>query len=252
MRLKILGSATSIGVPVVGCRCEVCISDDPKNMRTRASVIIEDKGRTLLIDTSTDLRFQSLWYNVDRVDAVAFTHTHADHTNGIDDLRVFNFRQGGAIPIYGSKETIDEIHRRFSYIFEKTQEGGGKPMIDLEIVDGPFEAAGMKVTPIPLIHGEMKIYGFRVGGIAYCTDVNFIPNESYVLLKDLDVLVLDALRYAPHPTHFSLEQAVDAVFKIKPKRAVLTHLTHTFDYHTLAADLPPGIEPAYDGMVIDL
>lgn len=252
MKLRILGSATSIGVPVIGCDCPVCTSEDRRNFRTRTSAVFEENGRSLLVDTSTDLRLQALWFDLDRVDAVVLTHAHADHIGGLDDLRSFNFRQGDDIPVFGNAATIDQVRTRFGYIFETTQIGGGKPMVNLHTVDGPFEAAGFSVQPVWLKHGALDIFGFRVGDAAYCTDVSEIPEASYALLEGLEVLVIDALRYKAHPTHFSLDQALGEIRRIRPRRAVLTHLTHVFDHAELAASLPDAVEPAYDGLVIDL
>ena len=252
MKLRILGSATSIGVPVIGCDCPVCTSSDPHNFRTRTSATFEHDGRVLLIDASTDFRMQALRHKLERVDAVLLTHAHADHVGGLDDLRGFNFLQREVIPVHAGARTLREVRLRFAYIFEETQVGGGKPMIDLVPIDGPFKAADFHVTPVPLFHGELKILGFRVGRAAYCTDVSEIPEESFPLLEDLDVLVIDALRHKRHPTHFNLEQALEAIERIRPRRAVLTHLTHVFDHAALAAELPDFVEPAYDGLVIEL
>ena len=252
MRLRILGSGTSLGVPVIGCDCDVCRSADPRNNRTRTSVLIQDQGRTLLIDTSTDFRRQALDADIRRIDAVLYTHDHADHISGLDDLRPFNFRQAEEIPVYGNQATMDNIRRRFSYIFENTQRGGGKPQIIMNNVDGPFVAADFHVTPVPLLHGQLSILGYRIGNFAYCTDVSEIPESSYSLLDGLDVLVIDALRYKPHPTHFSLEEALEAIDRIRPKQAFLTHMTHSFEYTILEGQLPDHIHPAYDGLVIDL
>jgi phosphoribosyl 1,2-cyclic phosphate phosphodiesterase len=252
LKLTILGSATSMGVPVIGCDCPVCTSADPRDRRTRTSAFFQEGDRCLLIDTSTDFRFQALQSNLSRVDAVLLTHAHADHISGLDDLRVFNFRQRGFIPVYGTPETIEQIQIRFNYIFQDTQIGGGKPLIELLPIDAPFEAAGFSVTPIPMMHGEMEVLGFRVGNAAYCTDVSRIPDASMALLNGLDVLVIDALRRSEHPTHFSLDQALDIIQKVKPKKAYLTHLTHGYMHAELLEELPKPVEPAYDGLVIEL
>ena len=251
MKLRILGSATSSGVPVIGCNCDVCTSADRRNFRTRTSALFVHDGRSLLIDASPDLRLQALWYQIERVDAMLVTHAHSDHIAGLDDLRAFNFRQRQAIPVYASPATLAEIRRRFAYIFEETQEGGGKPMLDLFAIDDSFSVNGFSVIPIPLWHGELEILGFRIGNAAYCTDVSTIPEPSFAQLDGVKVLVIDALRRTPHPTHFSLDEALLAIERIGPDRAVLTHLTHVFDHETLSKELPDGVEPAFDGMVIE-
>ena len=253
MKFRVLGSATSMGVPVISCKCPVCTSQDSRNFRTRTSAVFQKKsGETLLVDTSPDLRSQLLQNNLQRIDAVLFTHAHADHIAGLDDLRVFNFIQRQIIPVHAHRGTIQEIRKRFSYIFQNTQRGGGKPLIKLKTIRGPFSTAGFDVTPVPLWHGRLRVLGFRIGDLAYCTDVSRIPNDSYKLLKGLKVLVIDALRRNRHPTHFSLDQALDEIKKIKPKRAILTHLTHQFDHRKLKKELPDNVEPAFDGMVVRL
>lgn len=253
MKFRVLGSSTSMGVPVIACNCPVCKSTDPRNFRTRTSVVFENiTGETLLVDTSPDLRFQALENNLQRVDAVLLTHAHADHIAGLDDLRIFNFIQRQAIAVYANRSTIQQIRKRFSYIFENTQQGGGKPLITLKTITKPFKAAGFKIIPIPLWHGKLKVLGFRIGGLAYCTDVSRIPDQSYKLLKGLKVLVIDALRRSTHPTHFCLSEALEEIEKIAPEHAILTHMTHEFDHVQLEKELPYKVEPAFDGMVIEL
>ncbi len=247
-----LGSGTSTGVPVVGCDCAVCRSGDPRNKRTRPSVLLEMARGNVLIDTPPDLREQALRVGLARVDAVLFTHAHADHIFGLDDLRPFNFRQGGAIPCYGAAETLARIRQVFSYAFETSQEGGGKPQIELHPVRAPFALLGEEYVPVPAWHGELEVFGYRRGSFAYLTDVHRIPEESWPLLTGLDVLVLSALRYRRHPTHFSLEEAVEAARRIGARRTIFTHLAHDVDHAALATPLPPGIELGYDGLVVGI
>jgi phosphoribosyl 1,2-cyclic phosphate phosphodiesterase len=252
MNLRILGCGTSTGVPVIGCHCAVCTSKDPRNRRTRSSALVKTGGKNILIDTSTDLRSQSLANGVEKIDAVLFTHPHADHIHGIDDLRAFNLIQGGAIPCYGSLHTIERIKVMFDYIFRDDSYDGWKPNLTATAVDSPFDLGGVNVVPINIQHGPADIFGYRIGSFAYLTDCSSIPDESAALLAGLDVLVLGALRHKPHPTHFTVEQAIEASRIINPKRTILTHLGHSLDYHKDNPLLPDGIELAYDGLDLDI
>lgn len=252
MRVTLLGTGTSTGVPVIACRCPVCTSTDPRNRRLRPAALLELPAGTALIDTPTDLRQQALAYAVERVDAVLYTHAHADHILGLDELRVFNFRQGAAIPCYGPASALAGIRRAFAYAFEPGQEGGGKPQVELVPVEGPLELLGARVVPVPVRHGSLEVYGYRIGGFAYVTDVNFIPEESFALLAGVEVLVLGALRYRPHTTHFSFEEAFVAAARIGAQRTLLTHIAHDVDHGAPAVPLPPGVEIAHDGLVLDL
>ena len=254
MKLRILGCGTSTGVPVIGCRCGVCASPHPRNKRTRASVLIETGkgGENVLIDTSTDLRAQALANGVERLDAVLFTHPHADHIHGIDELRSFNMLQEGPIPCYGNSGTINRIRVTFEYIFSEEAGESWKPNLTTTLVEGPFSLFGMEVTPLDVYHGTSSILGYRIEKAAYVTDCSLIPEESMEKLRGLDVLVLGALRHRPHPTHFSVRQALEAVEAIRPKRAVLTHLSHKIDYTVDNSKLPPGVDLAYDGMVVEV
>jgi len=252
IRVTMLGSGTSTGVPVIGCACAVCLSSNPLNRRWRPSLKIEHSTQVLLVDTSTDLREQALRFGLPRLDGVLFTHSHADHIFGLDDIRIFNFRQGGAIPCYGSGLTLAAIRRAFAYVFEDGQEGGGKPQLDLIEVREPFAAAGLSWTPVPVWHGEMEVFGYRHGRFAYVTDCSRIPDESFALLEGLEVLILDALRYRPHPTHFSIAEAVETAGRIGAKRTILTHLAHDVDHDAPEIPLPPGVEFGYDGLAFDV
>lgn len=247
-----LGSGTSTGVPVIGCDCAVCRSTDPRNRRTRPGLRVDLAGGTVVVDTSPDFREQALAHGLERVDAVLYTHPHADHVFGLDDLRIYNFRQRASIPCYGSPSTIARLRQIFAYVFEDGQEGGGKPRLDLVEVEAPFELLGERVVPVPVMHGEMPVYGWRIGPFAVVTDVNFIPDASWRALEGVEVLVLSALRYRPHPTHWSLEESIAAARRIGARRTLLTHIAHDVDHADLRVALPPGVEIGHDGLVVDL
>jgi phosphoribosyl 1,2-cyclic phosphate phosphodiesterase len=250
MQVTFLGTGTSHGVPMIGCRCETCHSADPRDRRLRPSIYVEvDGGPAVLVDAGTDLRQQALTYGVSRVDAILFTHSHADHIMGLDEVRRFNVVQGGPIPAYADPQTAASVRRTFHYIFDPpAQPGGGVPQIELRTIEGPFELAGLEVVPVRLFHGRLPVLGFRFGSFAYLTDCNRIPDESWPLLQDLDVLVLDALRHRPHPTHFSVAEAVAVVDRLSPGRALFTHICHDLPHAATNAALPAGIELAHDGL----
>ncbi|OGP37919.1 MAG: MBL fold metallo-hydrolase [Deltaproteobacteria bacterium GWC2_56_8] len=252
MKIIILGCGTSTGVPVIGCHCPTCSSSNPRNKRTRSSILVQEEGRNIPIDTSTDLRAQALGNGIERIDAVLFTHPHADHIHGIDDLRAFNLAQKGPIPCYGSALTIERIRVMFDYIFREDAGDGWKPNLTTNIVDGPVMVFGIGVEPIDISHGSAAIFGYRIGRLAYLTDCSGIPPASIEKLKGVELLILGALRHKPHPTHFSVEQAMEASRAIGPERTILTHLGHNLDYEKDASLLPPGIELAYDGLTIEL
>lgn len=252
MKVTILGCATSTGVPIVGCSCPVCTSDNPRNKRTRSSALVQTNGKNILIDTSTDLRSQALRHGITRLDAVLYTHSHADHTHGIDELRIYNFVNKSVIPCYGNAQTISNIENSFRYIFDGTKSAGGKPKLELNVIDAPFEVHGIEIIPVDVYHADWTILGYRIGNMAYLTDCSGIPEESREKLNDLDLLVLSALRYRPHKAHFSVEQAVEIAEKINPKMTVFTHMGHELDYDKLSAELPPSVFPGYDGMEIEL
>lgn len=258
LRVTVLGCGTSTGVPQVGCDCAVCTSPEPKNKRRRSGLHVawqdaEGAWRGLLVDTSQDLRAQCLSFNIRRVDAVLYTHAHADHIYGLDDLRVFNFIQGVEIPCFGSAETLGGLRQTFPYVFDgQAPEGGGKPrlrLIEVAAEQTPeFQASGLAIRAIPVWHGSMPVYGYRMGDFAYVTDVNHIPEASLEALRGTRVLILGALRYRPHPTHFSFDQAIEMAARIGAERTYLTHMSHDVDYNAPAMELPPGVEPAYDGL----
>lgn len=252
IRVTMLGSGTSTGVPVIGCPCKVCTSDNPRNRRWRPGLKLEINGCIALVDTPTDLREQALRFGLPRLDAILFTHAHADHIFGLDDVRIFNFRQRRPIPCYGSDLTLQAIRRMFSYVFESTQTGGGKPQLELIGVREPFRVLGREIVPVPVWHGEMEVYGYRLGSFAYVTDCNSIPEESFALLEGVETLILDALRYRPHATHFSLEEAIAVSQRIGATRTIFTHLAHEIDYGASSVPLPPGMEFGYDGLVFNV
>lgn len=252
LSVTFLGTGTSTGVPVLTCDCPTCSSTDPRDARSRPSILLEWDGASVLIDTSTDLRAQALKVPLRRVDAVLFTHAHADHILGLDELRLYNWRQGGPIPAYGSRETLAALRRTFWYAFEDVQRGGGVPSVELREVDSRFELLDRTVVAVPLLHGRLEILGYRVGDFAYLTDVSSIPEPSYRLLEDLDVLVLSALRPRPHPTHLHLEAAVAEAARIGAKRTLFTHMGHDMPHAAVSASLPPGVDLAYDGLRLSL
>jgi phosphoribosyl 1,2-cyclic phosphate phosphodiesterase len=243
----LLGTGTSSGVPVVGCRCPVCTSADRRDNRSRCSALILFAGRNILIDTATDLRQQALREGIGHVDAVLYTHTHADHIHGIDDLRPFNLPSGGAIPLFGSPRTLSVIRQNFSYIFDEELEPGYRPRLELRAIDGPFTLFDLPVIPVPLIHGGGEALGYRIGSCAYLTDCSAIPEESFSLLGGLDTLVIDALRFRPHATHFNIAEALVAAARIGARRTLLTHLSHEVEHARHAVGLPAGVEFACDG-----
>ena len=256
MKVRILGCGTSTGVPVIGCSCSACSSTHPRNKRTRSSIAIEINSKTILIDTSTDLRSQALMSGIARVDAVLYTHYHADHVHGIDDLRSYNRIQNEeTIPCYGDRDTIDRIHNAFSYIFAvkgSRNEGGWKPNLETKVIEAPFSLFGTEIIPVSIEHGARSILGFRIENFAYLTDCSAIPKESMELLRGTEVVVIGALRQRPHPSHFSIGQALEAAREIGAKRTILTHLGHAVDYEEINPTLPDGAELAFDTMLLEL
>jgi phosphoribosyl 1,2-cyclic phosphate phosphodiesterase len=252
VKIICLGTGTSHGVPMIGCDCPVCTSDDPRDRRTRPGIAVHHGDRTFLVDTPPELRLQCIAYGIRRVDAVLFTHHHADHVAGLDDLRRFNWLMGSRVDCYGPPKTLDVIRRMFAYAFEDDPDyPSQKPELGLIPVEHePFEVCGRPIVPIPLMHGSTPVLGYRFGNLAYCTDCSFIPETSMDRLRGLDVLILDGLRRRPHPTHFNLEQAVAAARRIGATRTFFTHIAHELKHAETNADLPDGMALAYDGLVL--
>ena len=250
--LTVLGSGTSMGVPTVGCACAVCHSSDPHDRRTRPSVLLEYAGKFVLIDTTPDFREQAIRENIRRIDAVLYTHTHADHILGIDDLRPLTYaHKPGKLPLYAKPEAADFIRSMFRYIFDADYKFGGLPRVELIALDGPVNLFGARFEPVPVIHGETVIYGFRFGSAAYLTDHSDVPDTSYARLENLDILFLDALRHTPHPTHSTVEQSLRVVNRVKPKRAFFTHICHDLPHAETNALLPANVRLSYDGMKLE-
>lgn len=257
MRLTLLGTGTSFGVPQIGCDCAVCHSSDPKDTRTRTAALIETGAATLLIDTPPELRIQILRAGIKRVDAVLYTHEHADHVAGIDDLRIFSNQRGAPLPVFASAAMAAHLREGYRYIFDETQDlfaGTSKPRLALhELIPGKTrEIADVVVLPLAFSHGHGTVLGFRIGPLAYLTDVKQVPDTEREQLRGLEVLVLNALWWRPHPTHLSIPEAIEAARAIGARRTILTHLTHETGHAELAARLPAGVEPGYDGQTLEI
>ncbi len=250
--LEFLGSGTSTGVPIPACACPVCRSADPHDKRLRASALIRRGGRNIVIDTGPEFRIQCLRAGLMRLDAVLYTHDHADHLNGLDDVRAYSIFKDRTLPVWGSAETLASIRGRFGYIWNATQIGGGLPDIELRRIDGPFTAAGFAVTPIPLKHGRKDILGFRVGDLAYMTDISALPDSSLPLLENLGTMVLSCVRHGYHRTHLNIAGVKRLHRLVKPGQTLLTHLSHFLTHKELIAALPTDIGPAHDGMTVGI
>jgi phosphoribosyl 1,2-cyclic phosphate phosphodiesterase len=250
--LTVLGSGTSMGVPTLGCDCAVCHSADPHDRRTRPSVMLEFGGKVVLIDTTPDFYTQAIRENITRLDAVFYTHTHADHILGIDDLRPLSYRhKPEKLPLYARPDAAAFLRKMFRYIFEPDYKYGGLPQLELRPIDGPVHLFGALFVPVRLIHGEAEIYGFRFGSAAYLTDHSEIPEASFHHLEGLDILFLDALRHKPHPTHSTVENSLRIVERVKAKRAFFTHICHDLPHEATNATLPPHVRLAYDGLKLE-
>jgi len=255
MKITFLGTGTSVGIPMIGCVCEVCQSEDSRDKRLRTGLMVENGDQRLIVDISPDFRQQALREKIDRLDALLITHCHADHVFGLDDIRPINFRHG-AIPVYASGITWQGLRRVFYYIFERTHVGGGLAQIIPHTIEGEFDVCGLHVTPFDVIHGKLAVTGYRFSNgksdFAFITDCNFIPEESLAKLHGLDLLIIDALRFKPHTTHLHLEQTLNYINGLKPRRALLTHMGHDFKHSELSRILPSGVEPAYDGLKLEI
>jgi phosphoribosyl 1,2-cyclic phosphate phosphodiesterase len=257
MRLTLLGTGTSFGIPQIGCRCVVCKSSDPRDRRGRTAALIETGGSRLLIDTPPELRLQLVREGIDRVDAVLYTHEHADHVNGIDDLRMFSLRRKAALPVHGPRAALDYAQSAFRYIFDENLQipaGTSRPRLTLHRLEAyqAAEIAGVQVLPVGLDHGGTNVFGYRIGPIGYATDVKVLPPAAREALRGVRVLVLSALWWRPHPTHQSIQDAVEAALDIGAERTYLTHLSHETSHQVLLDRLPAGIEPGYDGLTVEV
>jgi phosphoribosyl 1,2-cyclic phosphate phosphodiesterase len=250
----VLGTGTSHGVPMIGCECATCQSTDARDRRSRASIYIQIKGGpSVLVDTTPDLRMQALAHRLNRVDAIVYTHSHADHVMGLDDVRRFNMLQKSAIPCYGDERTLNDLRRIYAYIFDAdTPSGGGIPQVTTARVMGEFCLGPATFVPVPLMHGTRTILGYRIGSFAYLTDCSAIPDASWPLLAGVRTLILDALRERPHPTHLSLNQALEVVERINPERALFTHMCHDLPHAATCARLPAAAQLAYDGQTFEI
>jgi phosphoribosyl 1,2-cyclic phosphate phosphodiesterase len=257
VRLTFLGTGTSFGIPQIGCRCRVCTSGDPRDRRARTAVVVEEDGRRILVDTPPELRLALLAAGIGAVDAVLYTHDHADHTHGIDDLRALSGGRHGTLPVYGPADTLARMRVKFDYVFDPDASplpGSARPAVEAEpVAPGvPVRVAGLEVLPIAFSHGPSTVFGYRFGRLAYVTDVKAVPVPAREALAGVEVLVLNALFYRAHPTHLSIPEAVEAARAIGARRTYLTHLTHETAHADLEADLPPDIRPAHDGLVIEV
>ena len=253
LKITVLGSGTSSGVPTIGCNCGVCLSTDPRDKRLRPSVLLSYLDHNVVVDTTPDFRAQILRARPARLDAIVYTHWHADHILGLDDVRPFNYHQGARIPIYASRQALAVIERVFSYVFDNRRRSTSIPQLDVNVIDEtPFEIGGLQFEPIPLAHGPDTIFGFRFGSVAYLTDHSDIPEASLARLGGLDVLFLDALRHRPHPSHSTVSASIETALKLKPKRTFFTHMSHDVGHAATEATLPPGIFLAYDGLEIEV
>ena len=249
LKITVLGSGTSTGVPTIGCHCEVCKSTDPRDKRLRPSILVSYDGRNVLIDTTPDFRTQALRAGLERLDAILFTHAHADHIMGLDDVRPFNYRQQGQIPIYAAPDTMEAIQRSFRYVFDGVKKESNVPKLDPRLINGAaINLFGVEFLPVPVLHGSQMIHGFRFGGAAYLTDHSEIPEPSMEQLRDLDVLFLDALRRQPHPTHSTVDRSVETAERLKPQRAFFTHICHDLPHERTEGLLPANVRLAYDGL----
>jgi phosphoribosyl 1,2-cyclic phosphate phosphodiesterase len=252
LQLTVLGSGTSMGVPTLTCHCAVCESKDPLDKRTRPSVLLAFRGHNVVIDTTPDFRFQAMRAHLDRLDAILYTHAHADHILGLDDIRPYNLKQKGRVPIYASSATLRILQRTFAYIFDPAPTESSLPGVELHAIEGPFKLFGLNFVPIAAMHGTTEVLGFRFGKAAYLTDFSSVPENSKVHLHGLDHFVLDALRYVPHPMHSTVDQSLRLVEELAPKRAWFTHICHDLGHAEVNAKLPENVRLAYDGLAFEV
>lgn len=251
MEVLFMGTGASTGVPMIGCDCAVCRSGNPRNERTRSSILVRANGKNILVDTSPDLRIQSLKNHISRIDAVVFTHPHADHILGIDELRTFNFWQKEEIPIYADPETLGSIMRMFPYAFSEENRGGlTRPRLAPYEILGPTLIRDVLVTPFPVKHGPVYNHALRLEGLVYLTDCNEVPEAGMEVMKGVDTLIVGAVLYEPHASHFGIWQALELVERLRPRQTFLTHLSHRIDYEKLKAELPPNVYAAFDGLTV--
>ncbi len=253
MKITVLGAGSSAGTPVIGCECPVCHSSNMRNKRSRCSSIITlDNGSNILIDTSPDFKMQAMREKINKIDAVLFTHHHADHCHGIDDLRAYCQKYKQAIPIFANENTMKELKLKFNYAIREESQFWETPVLQANIVNGPFHIEETQIIPLPVIHGRMEILGYRLGNLAYITDVSEIPESTLNLLQGVDILLLDCLRYEPHFSHYGFKQSLEMSEKIKAKRTFFIHMTHDIEYDAVSSDLPDNVYLAYDGLQLNL
>jgi phosphoribosyl 1,2-cyclic phosphate phosphodiesterase len=250
-KLTVLGSGTSMGVPTIGCDCAVCHSSDPRDRRTRPSILLEFAGKVVLIDTTPDFREQAIRERIRSLDAILYTHAHADHILGLDDVRPLSFHRAEKLPLYARPVDADLLRRMFRYIFDGDYKFGGLAQVKMNLIDGPVDLFGARFEPVPLMHGDAEIIGYRFGQAAYLTDFSEIPENSFAKLENLDILFLDALRHKPHPTHSTVENSLRMVDRLKPKRAFFTHICHDLPHQATNETLPPNVQLSYDGMKLE-
>ena len=251
VELTVLGSGTSLGVPTIGCPCRVCLSSDSRDKRTRPSILLRYNGHAVVIDTGPDFRFQAIRAGLDRLDAVLFTHGHADHVLGLDDTRAFTLSANKSIPIYANQSALRGIRRIFQYAFDGYAPFGGIPSIEDHLITGPLELFGLEFVPVQVLHGRLEVLGFRFGPVAYLTDYSQIPESSYELLRGVEIVFLDALRHEPHPAHMTVAEALLEVERIRPKQAFFTHIAHDLGHQETNASLPEHVRLCYDGMQLE-